>query len=202
MENLKISIVIPTADSAGKEFLPRCLNSIKNQTYPAHEVLVMDEGKVAHNMNQGIKKATGDIVKILCHDDYLNGPLSLEEIAHAWKGGWLVSGCIHYVEENGIPNLIVPHTPGWNDHIHRGFNTIGGLSVLAFENKDPLLFTEGLDWAVDIDFFRRAFDRYGLPRFLVTDNVVIGFGNHQTSRKLTEEQQVKEINLMLQTYGE
>ena len=199
MKDPKISIVIPTAECEGKKFLPRCLDSIKSQTYPAHEVIVMDEGKVAHNLNQGIKKATGDIIKILCHDDYLNGPLSLEEIAQAWKGGWLVSNCVH---DRGDGALVSEHIAGWNDHIHRGFNTIGGLSVLAFENKDPLLFTEGLDWAVDIDFFRRAFDRYGLPRFLVTPNVVIGYGPHQTSFELTAEQRMKEINLMLQTYGE
>lgn len=199
MENPKISIIIPTAECEGKKFLPRCLESIKSQTYKNYETIVTEEGKVAHNMNQGIKKATGDIIKILCHDDYLNGPLALEEIANAWKGGWLVSGCIHDVAGYGLVNT---HYPGWNDHIHRGYNTIGGLSVLAFENKEPLLFTEGLDWVVDVDFYRRAFDRYGLPRFLVTDNVVIGYGEHQTSFKLTEEQRKNEMILMVQTYGE
>ena len=150
-------------------------------------------------MNQCIKKPTGYINKILCHDDYLNGPAALEEIAYAWKGGWLVSNCIH---DQGDGALVAEHMAGWNDHIHRGYNTIGGLSVLAFENKEPLLFTEGLDWAVDIDFFKRAFLRYGLPRFLVTPNVVIGYGSHQTTFKLTEEQRKKEMILMVQTYGE
>ena len=110
-----------------------------------------------------------------------------------------MSGCVH---DQGDGILVNVHYPGWNDHIHRGFNTIGGLSVLAFENKNPLLFTEGLDWVVDVDFYRRAFDRYGLPRFLVTDNVVIGYGLHQTSFKLTEEQRKNEMILMIQTYGE
>ena len=199
MENPRISIIVPTADVEGKEFLPRCLDSIEIQNYRNYEVLVMNEGRVAYNMNQGIKKATGDIIKILCHDDYFNGPYSLEEIASAWKGGWLVSGCIHH---RGDGNLVMSHTPGWNDHIHRGFNTIGGLSVLAFENKAPLFFTEGLDWVVDVDFYKRAFQRYGLPRFLVTDNVVIGYGPHQTTFKLTEEQRRKEVDLMVQIYGE
>lgn len=199
MENPKISIVIPTADVDGKQFLRRCLDSIEIQNYKNYEIIVTEEGRVAHNINQGIKKATGDIIKILCHDDYLNGEYSLEEIASTWKGGWLVTGCTHD-RGDGIP--INVHYPGWNDHIHRGFNTIGGLSVLAFENKDPLMFTEGLEWVVDVDFYRRAFDRYGLPRFLVTPNVVIGYGHHQTSFKLTEEQQKKEMVLMLQTYGE
>lgn len=196
----KISIVIPTANVPGKEYLPRCLQSIKDQTYKNYEVIIMDEGKVAYNMNQGIKKATGDIIKILCHDDYLNGSVALEEIAKAWKSGWLVSGCIHYVEQQG--SLVVPHYPGWNPHIHRGFNTIGGLSVLSFENKDPLLFTEGLEWVVDVDFYKRAFQRYGMPQFLVTPNIVIGYGEHQATNHISQEQKDKEMNLMLQTYGE
>ena len=195
----KLSIIIPTAECEGKKFLPRCLDSISKQNYKNYEIIITEEGKVAHNMNCGIKKATGDIIKILCHDDYLNGPLALEEIASAWRGGWLVSGCSHDI---GDGNLVSVHYPGWNDHIHRGFNTIGGLSVLAFENKDPLLFTEGLDWVVDVDFFKRAYMRYGLPRFLVTDNVAIGYGLHQTSFKLTEEQRKNEMILMLQKYGE
>ena len=197
--NPKISIVIPTSDSEGKKFLPRCLESIEIQTYKNYEVIVTKEGKVAHNLNCGIKRATGDIIKVLCDDDYLNGQFALEEIVSAWKGGWLVSGCVH---DQGNGQLIGPHCPGWNDHIHRGFNTIGGLSVLAFENKDPLLFGEGLDWVVDIDFYKRAFLRYGLPRFLVTSNVVIGLGPHQLTNSLTQEQRTKEIGLMAQTYGE
>ena len=200
MENPKISIVIPTANVEGKKYLPRCLESIEMQNYKAHEVIVVEEGKVAHNLNQGIKKATGDIIKILCHDDYLNGEYSLEEIAYTWKGGWTVSGCIH---DRGDGDLFKVHYPGWNDHIHRGFNTIGGLSVLSFANDEfPLLFTEGLDWVVDVDFYKRAYQRYGLPRFLVTPNVVIGIGQHQTSVQMSDEQQQKEFNLMLQTYGE
>ena len=168
------------------------------QTYRNHEVIVTEEGKVAYNLNCGIKKATGDIIKILCDDDYLNGPGALEEIASAWKGGWLVSGCIH----NKEGQVGWPHTPDWNDHIHQGFNTIGGLSVVAFENKDPLLFTEGLDWMVDVDFYKRAFLRYGLPRFLVTDNVVIGVGPHQLTNTISQEQKNKELLLMIEKYGE
>lgn len=194
----KISIIIPTADVEGKKFLQRCLDSIESQNYKNYETIVTEEGKIGHNLNQGIKKATGDIIKVLCHDDYLHGVMALEEIASAWRGGWLVSGCIHDTG-NG---LVMPHYPGWNDHIHRGFNTLGGLSVLAFENKDPLLFDENLEWLVDVDYFKRAYVRYGMPRFLMTPNVAIGFGSHQATFKLTDEFKHKEIELMLQRYGE
>lgn len=198
MENLKISIIIPTANVEGRKFLPRCLKSIEEQTYKNYEILVIDGGKVAQNLNAGIKKATGDIIKILCHDDYFNGSFSLEEIAHTWKGGWLVSGCIH---DQGDGRLVADHYPGWNDHIHKGYNTIGGLSVLAFENKNPLLFND-LEWMIDVDFYKRAYIKYGLPRFLVTMNVAIGYGSHQATNHISKEQKDKEVELMLQTYGE
>lgn len=195
----KISIIVPTAEVEGKKFLPRCLKSIEEQDYKNYEVIVTEEGKVGYNLNSGIKKATGDIIKILCHDDYLNGPKSLEEIAYSWQGGWLVSGCIH---NTGDDKLVVEHSPGWNPHIHRGFNTLGGLSIISFENKDPILFNEELEWAIDLDFYKRAFARYGLPTFLMTPNVVIGYGNHQSTNFIPQTQKDMEINLMLQTYGE
>lgn len=199
MDNPRISIIIPTANVEGKKYLQRCLDSIEIQNYKNYQVIVTEEGKVGYNINQGIKRARGDIIKILCHDDYLNGSLSLEEIAYSWKGGWLVSGCVH---DQGDGQLVSDHFPGWNPHIHRGFNTIGGLSILAFENNNPLLFNEELEWTVDIDFYKRAFERYGLPTFLMTPNVTIGYGSHQSTNFIPQEQKNKEINLMVQTYGE
>jgi len=198
MENPKISIIVPTAECEGKKFLPRCIKSIQEQTYKNYEILVMENNKVAQNLNNGIKNATGEIIKVLCHDDYFNYSHALEEIAYFWKGGWLASGCIH---DSGEGRLVADHYPGWNDHIHRGYNTIGGLSVLAFENKDPLLFND-LEWAVDVDFYKRAYIRYGLPTFLVTMNVAIGYGSHQATNKIPQEQKDKEMSLMSQTYGE
>src|SRR3990167_499626 len=111
---MKVSIVIPVADIPnGDYFLNRCLKSIESQTWKNYEVITPKEGKVAYNMNQGIKRATGDIIKIMCMDDYFKGIKSLTEIVMNWKRPWLVSACLHDVKGK-IGYL---HLPGWNDQI-------------------------------------------------------------------------------------
>ena len=200
MNNPKVSIVIPISDMKnGDYFLKRCLETVNGQNYKNFEILTPKEGKVAYNLNCGIKQATGDIIKILCMDDYFGSPDSLGEIVYNWTKKWLVSACVHH-SSAGITDS---HMPGWNDEIHRGYNTIGGLSVISIQNDkdDPLLFTEGLDWVVDVDFLKRAFLRYGLPKFLMSNNVVIGVGDHQLTRTLTEEQKQKEQFMMAEKYG-
>ena len=198
--NPKVSIVIPVSDMKnGDYFLKRCLETVNGQNYKNIGVITPKEGKVAHNLNYGVKQATGDIIKILCMDDYFTGPDSLNEIVFNWSRKWLVTACLHH----DVDGVGYPHLPGWNDEIHKGFNTIGGLSVIAVENdkNDPLLFTEGLDWVVDVDFLKRAYLRYGLPKFLMSNNVVIGVGDHQLTRMLSEDQKEKEQIMMGEKYG-
>ena len=198
MSNPKISIIIPTSDMKnGEFFLARCLGSIKNQTYQNYEIITPKEGKVAHNLNVGIKQATGDIIKILCMDDYLWHPQALQILVDSWPFKWSVSGCVH---DNG-QEVYGRHAPGWNDKLYMGYNTIGGLSVLTFENNEPLLYTEGLDWTLDVDMYTRLYQRYGLPAFLMDATVCIGIGEHQLTSTLNDQQKKYEEELMLQKYG-
>jgi glycosyltransferase involved in cell wall biosynthesis len=196
---MKISIVIPVSEKMkdGGKFLKRCLDSIDRQTFKNYEIITTNEGKVAHNINCGIKRATGDVIKILCQDDYFFDENSLQSIANMWPFKWLATACVH---DDGI-RVGNKHIPGWNDKIHLGWNTLGGLSVISFTNEENF-YTEGLDWVVDVEFCRRMFDKYGLPEFIMQTNVVIGIGDHQLTETLTVEQKNYEQNLMLKQYGE
>ncbi len=95
MQN-KVSIIVPVYN--GELYLNRCLKSIKNQTYPNLEVILVDDGSLdnsfiiclqyaqedrrfkAYNKanegassarNYGLEKATGDYVQFVDCDDYL-----------------------------------------------------------------------------------------------------------------------------------
>lgn len=92
----QVSIVIPVYNAA--QCLPRCLNSIANQTYDALEVILINDGSTdnsatlcekyckndlrfhlftqenagpASARNAGIEKATGDYITFVDADDYL-----------------------------------------------------------------------------------------------------------------------------------
>lgn len=197
MNSPTISVCIPTHNMEnGDFFLKRCLDSVRAQTYKNFEVVVTTKGKMAENTNSAIKQAKGDIVKILFMDDYLN-PNALHNIAENFKGGWLASGCEHDDGEN----VYNPHIPEWNEFIHLGNNTIGSPSVIAFENKDPLLFDEELSWMLDCDLYTRLHERYGEPTILDSVDVVMGIGKHQTTNKMSEDEKLKEVKYVKAKYN-
>lgn len=187
-----ISVCIPyySGMKNGDFFLRRAIDSVLAQSFKDYEIVLTNKGSMPVNTNSAIKKAKGDIIKILYQDDYLFHPNSLQEIADNFKGGWLVTGCNH---DNG-QRIFNDHTPVWTHDVPRGSNTIGSPSVLAFENKNPDLFDERLSWLLDCELYGRLFKRYGLPTFLNTMNVTIGIGDHQMTNILTDQQKQDEVN--------
>lgn len=96
--NKKVSVIIPSYKYA--KYLAECVNSVKGQTYPVHEIIVVNDGspdntsEVARSLgvilvekengglssarNAGIKVATGDYIMCLDADDKLI-PGAIEE---------------------------------------------------------------------------------------------------------------------------
>src|ERR1039458_1493844 len=98
MKNIKVSIIVPCWNYA--HFLKECIDSIRNQTYPVHEILVISDGSpdncvevckelgvrciekanggLSSARNCGIRACTGDYVMCLDADDKLV-PGAIEE---------------------------------------------------------------------------------------------------------------------------
>lgn len=188
--NAKISICVPIHDMKNSAFfLRRLLESIERQTYKNYEIIITSDGKMAKNTNSAIKKAKGDIIKILYMDDYLAHADSLEVIAENFNGGWLATGCLH---SDGT-NIGNPHFPKWNELVRKGVNHIGSPSVVAIENANPPLFDENLTWVLDCEWYGRLYDCWGEPTLIDDPNVVIGIGDHQMTNILTDEEKLKEV---------
>lgn len=194
-KKLKISVIIPFhfGMKNWSFFLTRCLESIEQQTYQNYEIIITKHGRMAENTNAGIKKATGDIIKILYMDDYLAHPDSLKNIAENFKGGWLATGCVHDWGDGRLKN---PHIARL-DGIFKNSNTIGSPSVIAIENKDPLLFDENMSWLLDLDYYNRLFERYGLPTILDSYDTVMGCGDHQVTHIMSDEDKKIEENYLI-----
>lgn len=184
----KISICIPTHNMKNKDFfLERALNSVRSQTFQDWELVITEDGKMAENTNSAIKKAEGDLVKILYMDDWLAHPNALQEIVDNFEftDDWLITGA----DTN--------RHPYWTDDIETGNNKLGSPSALTMRRSSAMLFDERMSWLLDCDLYRRMYDEYGPPKILDKVGVCIGIGDHQMTNILTDEEKLAEHKLIL-----
>lgn len=149
MNNIKISIVVAIYNI--EKYLPRCLNSIVNQSYKNLEIILIDDGsmdnsssicdafsrndkriKVIHKQNEGLgfarntglDIATGDYIAFFDGDDYID----LE----------LASKCVEIIEKYS-PDIIDFD----NYDVDSNGNVIEGASRVKY--GDVLIQKEGID---------------------------------------------------------
>lgn len=186
----KVSIVIPSHDSPQTaSFLARLFKSISEQTFTDYEIVLVKEGLVGHNLNAGLLKAKGELIKIMCQDDWFAHPDALKDIVDNFTGNWMITGC-HNNEH-----------PYWTPNVLEGYNKLGGLSVITMRNNLGVFFDARLLWLIDVEFYHRMEKKFGLPTILDSVNVNIGLGDHQTTNKLTEEEKLSEHKLMNEKYA-
>lgn len=201
MSNPKVSICIPYHTHLQVAFfLSRLLHSIDQQSFKDYEIILTKDGSMPVNSNAAIKKATGEIVKILYSDDYFAHPDALAKIVAAFDSDttWLVTGCLHQ-RIGETPHS--PHYPEYTQDIHRGNNRLGSPSVLAFRKEKGLLFDEKLSFLLDCDLYRRFYDLYGAPRILNDLNIIIGIGDHQVSNTMADAAKQAEFEYLERKYA-
>lgn len=209
-----ISICIPTYEMGGQGhmFLKKSFEILTNQTFKDFNVIVSDHskdnfieglcvqyenklnikyykntekrGSSSANINNAIKNADGKLIKILFQDDFLFNERSLEEIVKNFdteKDNWLVTACTH--SKDGV-NFFNPIYPIYNNLIHLGKNTISSPSVLTIKNENPLFFDENLLWLMDVDYYKRCYNKFGNPKIINEINVVNGIGLYQVSSSM------------------
>jgi len=203
-----------------EKLFTRCLESLWSQSFQDFEVIVTDNSDddkiynictyyktgihyyrnpvkgMAQNTNEALRRATGELIKILYMDDYLAHENSLKKILTHFEGNWLVSGCLH---DDGL-EVFKPHTPYYSQDIHTGRNTIGGPSVLTIRNQDVMFFDEAMTWLLDCDYYRRLYDKYGEPTILKDKNVIIGLHPYQATHTMGQQRKLLEHNYMIKKY--
>jgi len=229
----KVSVCIPTYEVNGKgvEYLNHSLTLLQKQTYQDFEVIVSDHsinddikklcddwksrldiqyvandygrGSISCNTNVAIKHAKGEVIKILFQDDFLYDEQSLEiQLVHLLgnHNQWLVTACCHYNDKSGLHN---PFYPKYNDGIHYGQNTISCPSVLMFRNTDVEFFNEDLNWLMDVEYYKRMYDKFGLPAICNYITVVNReHANQVTATLATDTLKRKEYDYMVAKYAE
>lgn len=228
-----VSVCIPTYEMKGKgvEYLEYSLQILSQQTYSNIEIIISDHsitnvikdlcdkwkdklnikyylneqnrGISSCNINNALKKANGEVIKILFQDDFLLDESSIEtQLVHLLgnHNHWLVTACAHTKDDYRINN---PHYPKYHDGIQYGENTISSPSVLMFKNEDMIEFDENLFWLMDVDYYKRMYDKFGLPSICNYITVVNREHSNQVSNTLaTQEVRQQELDYIIKKYGQ
>lgn len=103
---MKVSIIVPFKEDRG--YLDEALKSIEHQDYKNYEVIMsQSDNGVSYNLNRGIEKATGDVIKYLCDDDLLTS-MSLSKSVEAIKDVDFIHGRAINFFESGKRDYYVP----------------------------------------------------------------------------------------------
>jgi len=202
---IKVSICIPAYRQV--EYLRLTLESIRAQNFKDYEVVVTDDspddsveklvaefpldGRLSYwrnpvplgspeNWNACIRRARGELIKILHHDDHFTDAESLGRFvvlldAHPEADfGFSATNIIdvsgkfsrtHCPTDKQLANLL--------DRPHSLFegNCVGAPSATIYRRKVPLEYDGGMKWLVDLDFYIRVLSIN--PHFAFTSQALI-----------------------------
>lgn len=213
----KVSIAVPTyeADGKGITFIKKIVESFNIQTYDNLELVISDHsinddiknyiydlnnekivyiknendrGLQVENMNNAISNSSGDYIKLMNHDDYLDSPNIIKFMIDLINQGfkWVISSCKHYNYDTEV--MYYHHNPRIEpngEHLLEGLNYVGCSSVGLIPKG--FLMDVNVKYMADCELWYRLYSTFGIPGFLKGHNVVIGTGDHTLTRKFASQ---------------
>jgi len=188
----RISVIVPSFQQAW--FLERTIRSIRNQNYPATEILVIDGGSTdgsveilkkyerylaywcsepdkgqADALNKGLARATGEIVGWQNSDDiYLPGAFAAAAAAFRKDPSLdLLHGNILVIDDRDRPLEEWRYVPLHRKALAYQWNVLSNQSVF-WRRDSPRIgrFDPAFQFCMDYDFFERAVSSGARTRFL------------------------------------
>lgn len=215
----KVSIVIPTYNSL--DSLRRTLDSVLIQNFQDYEIIITDDSKndkikdfveqfnfprikynknkpslgSPENWNEGIRRTSGEYIKIIHHDDWLADKDTLEKF-------------VKLMDEN--PQCDFGYSKSVDVKIKTGkikkrkaqkyvseiqkdcfmlflSNRIGAPSVTIFRNNKNIFFDKNLKWLVDIDFYINALSKNPKIAFIDENLIKIGVSDIQITQACLQD---------------
>jgi glycosyltransferase involved in cell wall biosynthesis len=159
-------------------------------------------GFLTANENFGIQHSSGDIIKFLDQDDYLLNENSLGDTMRYFEDGyaWLATAYYHTYDRIHLERV---HFPSMNNRIHL-VNTIGTPSCVSIRNKDVIYFDDNLKWAGDCEYYKRLYDKFGMPKTVNYMTIVQYLWSGQTTHDYDNDKalQEQETNYIIEKHGE
>lgn len=141
-------------------------------------------GSSSSNLNFAFQHSRGEVIKILFQDDFLVSNSALSSVFKLFSGtsvAWAAVGFTHTADGR---SFFGDRIPRYNSLIHYGRNTMSSPSTIAIRRESWLDFDPRLRWLMDVELYKRVYDKYGLPHIIPEVLVSNGVGPHQVSASL------------------
>lgn len=230
----KISITIPAYQNVTA--LQRLLDSIATQTFTDYEVVITDDTpdssvkdfvtsyqKIKHikyyknltplgtpeNWNEGIRKASGEWIKIMHHDDWFSSNDSIKQFDNLTKNqsGIIFSG-YHNVNSNGVKSKVIAGAGNVKQVVKNPWllfvkNTIGPPSTTLVHRSNQNWFDPNLKWFVDIEFYIRYLQNKNNLHFCNNPLINIGIHDAQVTKTAFRNAAIElpEAQYLINRYG-
>jgi glycosyltransferase involved in cell wall biosynthesis len=175
---------------------------VKRQTQILYYRFNEKRGNSSANMNNALKRASGQIIKPMFQDDFFCDNECIFEIVKLLEANptftWGAIGFIH-TDEN-ISHYYNDLIPYYNINIWTGYNTIGCPSVVFFK-KDAVLFDESLIWLMDVAAYQELYKKYDKPLLMGRTGVAIRVWSQSISMEVSQEIKNKEAEYLNNIYG-
>jgi len=194
-------VIIISDDSSGSDIK----NYIQNLGEPFTKKIyyVKHDGpkSISANLNNAIKHATGEVIKVIFQDDAFVRDDALEIIATTYKENpgttWCLESCVH---THDFTQYHTPLNPYFNDLLLIGVNTIGAPSVLSMRRVVSPHFDTALKMLMDVEFYFRQRAIYGDPTFIKTPLSAMRIWNGQTQNSIDDKDYLLELIHLTKKY--
>lgn len=178
-QNFKDFNIIVSDQSSSNKILDLCENfsSLLKIKYVKNE---SKTPSLANNMNNALRNADGEIVKILFQDDFLIRYDALEKIVQGFENSakkWLLTGFTHCNSDRS--KFFDTRIPWFGNKYVNGDNTTGNPSTYAVKREFVVEMDENLKFLVDGELFYRTYFLHGDP--IIINEILVSFREHEHS---------------------
>lgn len=191
------------SDHSSDDIVEKFCKSYQNDLNIKYVKYDLNKGNCSANTNNAIKNCDGEIIKIIFQDDFLWNQFSLEKVCEAFTEdtNWMVNACQHTNDDGRT--YFREFYPRYNHKIHLGINTLSCPTSLTIRNlPDIPIFDERLNWLMDVDLYKRLYNKFGEPKILNEIITVNRIWGNQLTNNVSESLKNYELKLMIEKFGE
>jgi glycosyltransferase involved in cell wall biosynthesis len=226
---ISIVIPVYEMKGSGAKYLKDLLETIFLQKYKNYEIVISDDSKddviqqyiqsfnrdkkkiikycknpgiagISSNLNNGIKHASGQIIKVMFQDDMFASNKALLELNRAYhtfpNKVWAIEG------SSVLSGVVIKEslTPEFNPYMLLGINTFSSPSTLSFRKNSICNFNENLFMLMDVEIYARLNILYGDPIVIKNNNVINRLWEGQAQNSIDALEYLRELKIIAADY--